>query len=261
MAKTETTKKVATTPILVVLASLILPGFGQFLSKKRTRGLLILTTTVVLAYLVNWSLVHQNIGKINLGTWITSWLWLPLILFWIWNVLDARAQLSQKTFSLLPGILFVSVVLYVIAYNVTDIKPKRLIERFGDARTVATFLINPDFITMNVGGVDKICAWSCMYTYIGDKLAGRPVTGPIRASDNLLQIIGSVKLVPASKWPVSLGLEAPGSKIKTFVAGSIIQTIAMGLMATLFSKILAIPISFFAARNIMARLPGGAAIY
>lgn len=261
MAKTETTKKVATTPILVVLASLILPGFGQFLSKKRTRGLLILTTTVVLAYLVNWSLVHQNIGKINLGTWITSWLWLPLILFWIWNVLDARAQLSQKTFSLLPGILFVSVVLYVIAYNVTDIKPKRLIERFGDARTVATFLINPDFITMNVGGVDKICAWSCMYTYIGDKLAGRPVAGPIRASDNLIQIIGSVKLVPVSKWLVNLGFAAPGSKIRTFVAGSMIQTIAMGLMSTIFSTILAIPISFFAARNIMARLPGGTAIY
>ena len=100
-----------------------------------------------------------------------------------------------------------------------------------------------------------------MYTYIGDKLAGRPVVGPIRISDNLLQIIGNVKLVPASKWLVNLGLAAQGSKVRTFVAGSMIQTIAMGLMATFLSTILAIPISFFAARNIMSRLPGGTVIY
>ena len=100
-----------------------------------------------------------------------------------------------------------------------------------------------------------------MYTYIGDKLAGRPVVGPIRVSDNLLQIVGTMKLVPASKWMVNLGLAAPGSKIRAFVGGSMIQTIAMGLMATLLSTILAVPISFFAARNIMSRLPGGTIIY
>jgi phosphonate ABC transporter permease subunit PhnE len=261
MAHKEITPRTATNPTPVTLASLVIPGFGQFLSKKRTRGFLILITTVVLAYLVNWSLVHQNIGKIILGSWTTSWLWLPLILFWIWNVLDARAQSVQKTFSPLPGILFVSIVLYVIAWNVTAVKFNRLIERFNDARIVATNIINPDMITVNVNGQDKICAWTCMYTYISDKLAGRPVAGPIRASDNLLQIIGSVQLLPAYKWMVSLGLSAPGSKIRTFVAGSMIQTIAMGLMATLFSTILAMPISFFAARNIMTRLPGGTFIY
>lgn len=261
MAKPETTAKTAATSTLVVLASLVIPGFGQFLSKKRTRGLLVFITTVVLAYLVNWSLVHQNIGKVNLSGWTTSWLWLPLILFWIWNVLDALAQAVKHTFSSLPGILFVSIVLYVIAWNVTAVKFNRLIERFSDARIVATNIINPDMITMNVNGQDKICAWNCMYTYIGDKLAGRPVVGPIRISDNLLQIIGNVKLVPASKWLVNLGLAAQGSKVRTFVAGSMIQTIAMGLMATFLSTILAIPISFFAARNIMSRLPGGTVIY
>ncbi len=40
-----------------------------------------------------------------------------------------------------------------------------------------------------------------------------------------------------------------------------IETIAMGLMATIFSTILAIPVSFLAAHNIMARVPGGTAIY
>jgi phosphonate transport system permease protein len=40
-----------------------------------------------------------------------------------------------------------------------------------------------------------------------------------------------------------------------------IETIAIGLMATLFSTILAIPVSFLAARNIMGRVRGGMAIY
>ncbi len=48
---------------------------------------------------------------------------------------------------------------------------------------------------------------------------------------------------------------------KTFVAGSMLQTIAMGLMATLFSTILAIPVSFLAAHNIMSRIQGGMVIY
>ena len=256
-----TTEKNTPSSTLVVFASLILPGLGQFLCKKRSRAVLVLITTGLLTYLVNWSFVHQNIGKIHLGNLVTSWLWLPLVLFWVWNVVEAWAISARKSISPLYGILLVSIILYVIAWNVTAVKLNRLIERIGDARIVATNLVNPDMITINEKGQDKICAWSCMYAYIGDKLAGRPVDGPIRISDNLLEIIGSVKSMPAPKWMVNLGLAAPGSNKSTFVAGSMIQTIAMGLLATLFSTILAFPISFFAARNIMARLPGGAAIY
>ena len=261
MAKTEAVPKPVANLLVLRWSSLIIPGLGQFLSKKRTRGGLILLTIVVLAYLVNWSLVHQNIGKISVGGVVTSWLWLPLALFWAWNVLDARAMAAQKTSSPLIGILCAAIVLYVIAWEVTDVRLNRLVERFNDARTVATNLLNPDMITITVNGQDQICAWRCMDTYIGDKLAGRPVDGPIRASDNLLQIFGNLKLVPAARWQVDLGLATPGGKVKAFNAGSMIVTIAMGLMATLFSTILAIPISFFAARNIMARLRGGAVIY
>ena len=149
----------------------------------------------------------------------------------------------------------------MIAWNVTDVKLNRLVERFNDARTVATNLLNPDMITMSVNGEDQICAWSCMKTYVSDKLAGRPPAGPIRVSDNLLDIIGRVKLMPAPKWQVRLGLAEAGSKVNTFVAGTMIETIAMGLMATIFSTILAIPISFLAAHNIMSRVPGGTVIY
>jgi phosphonate transport system permease protein len=96
---------------------------------------------------------------------------------------------------------------------------------------------------------------------MGDKLAGRTPQGVIRASDNLLDLFGRIKLVPASKWQVMLGLAESGAKTKQFVAGTLIETIAMGLMATIFSTIIAIPVSFLAAHNIMSRLPGGTALY
>ena len=229
--------------------------------KKLSRGLLIFLTTAALIFLVVWSLVNQNIGKITFGGLVTSWLWLPLILFWIWNVLDARAATLNKTLGNLPGIVFAAIIVYFIAWNVTDVKLNRLVERFNDARTVATNLLNPDMIAITVGGQDQVCAWSCMYTYVGDTLAGQPTQGPIRLSDNLLDIVGRMKIQPASKWQIDLGLASADGKANNFVAGTMIETIAMGLMATIFSTILAIPVSFLAAHNIMSRIPGGTAVY
>src|SRR6266487_5585571 len=241
--------------------SLIVPGLGQFLQKRRERGLLIFLTTIILVLLIQWSLKNQGIGKVSIGDITTSWLWLPLIMFWIWNVLDARAFVANRTFTLLPGILFAAIIIYVIAWQVTGIKLGRLVERFNDARIVATNLLNPDVITISINGQDQICAWKCMSQYIGDKLAGRTPQGVIRASDNLLDLIGRIKLVPASKWQVMLGLAESGTKMNQFFAGTLIQTIATGLMATIFSTIIAIPVSFLAAHNIMSRLPGGTALY
>jgi phosphonate ABC transporter permease subunit PhnE len=116
-------------------------------------------------------------------------------------------------------------------------------------------------VTISINGEDHICAWSCLYDYLGDHIAGRPPQGVIRVSDNLLDIVGRVKPVPAPRWRVALGLAEPGSRVNGFVAGSMVETIAMGLMATLFSTILAIPVSFLAAHNIMSRVPGGTAVY
>jgi len=241
--------------------SLIVPGLGQFLQKRRKRGILIFLTTLILTLLIQWSFGHQAVGKVNPGGVTTSWLWLPLILFWVWNVLDARAFVSKGTASILPGLLLAAIIIYVIAWQVTGVKLNRLVERFNDARTVATKLLNPDVITISVQGQDKICAWQCLSTYLGDRLAGRQPEGLIRLSENFLNLIGRIKLVPASKWQVMLGLAESGAKTNQFVAGTLIETIAMGLMATIFSTIIAIPVSFFAAHNIMSRLPGGTALY
>jgi phosphonate transport system permease protein len=261
MATSKKMLRPPTKPTLLIFASLAIPGLGQFLLNKRWRGVLILLTTAVLAFLINWSSVHQKVGLVTIGSIQTSWLWLPLILFWIWNLLDARTLSAHKTLNLLPGVAFVALILYVIAWNVTEVKINRLIERFGDARIVALNLLNPDVFAISINGEDTICDWSCMYTYLGDRFAGRPPAGIVRISDNMLDIFGRMKPMPAQKWQISLGLATEGSKINTFVAGTLIETIAMGLMATLFSTILAIPVSFLAAHNIMSRIPGGTVIY
>lgn len=223
--------------------------------------MLIFLTTGILIFLISWSLVTQNIGKVQVAGFITSWLWLPLILFWVWNILDARPLKAEQTFSVLPALLFAAIIIYVIAWQVTGVRLDRLVTRFGDARVVATNLLNPDVITISINGQDQICAWKCMSEYIGDKLAGRTPQGVIRLSENFLNLMGRNKLLPASRWQVRLGLAEPGTKTNQFVAGTLIETIAMGLLATLFSTILAIPVSFLAAHNIMSRLPGGTAIY
>jgi len=261
MTSSENAIPPSSNSVLYTLSSLVIPGLGQFLLKRRERGLLILLTSVVLAFLISWSLDHQNIGKIEVGGRATSWLWLPFIMFWAWNVFDSQAIKASRIFTARPGIFFVAIILYVIAWQVTGVRLDRLVKRFNDARIVAANLLNPDMITISVGGQDKICAWSCLYTYIGDKLAGQPTEGIIRPSDNLLRIIGTVRPLPAAKWQIALGLAESGSKVNTFVAGTMIETIAMGLMATLFSTLLAIPVSFLAAHNIMSRVPGGTAIY
>ncbi len=245
----------------MALCSLVIPGLGQFLLGRRGRGLFIFLVAAALVALVDWGLVDQEIAIVQVSAIATTWLWLPLTLFWLWNFLDARAISLRQPTAVAAGVLFVAIILYVIAWDVTDVKLARLVERFKDARTVAANLLNPDVVTISINGQDQICAWSCLYDYGLDRLNGKPVPGTIRLSKNLLDIIGEVKPVTAPRWEVSLGLAAEGSKVNTFVAGTMLQTIAMGLMATIFSTILAVPVSFLAARNIITRIPGGTAIY
>jgi phosphonate transport system permease protein len=261
MATSESTLKNPINSTSALFASLILPGLGQLLLKKRSNGFFIFITAAVSAFLINWSFGHQNVGKVSVGGLITSWLWLPFVLYWIWNIRDARAVAERKRSNIIPAIVLIGLILYVIAWNVTGVKLGRLVERFRDARVVVTSLLNPDVVTISINGEDRICAWKCMSTYVSDKLAGRTPAGVIRWSDSLLDLIGRVKLVPASKWQIALGLAEPGAKTKQFVAGTLIETIAMGLMATIFSTVIAIPISFLAAHNIMSRVPGGTALY
>ena len=142
MTSLQTTPVSARTSPLLSYSSVIVPGLGQFLSGKRGRGLMIVLTAAVLGYLLYWSFIEQEIGQVTLGGLTTSWLWLPLGLFWAWNVLDAYAASRSRSISMLPGLLLAAVILYVIAWDLTDVRLNRLVERFNDARSVAGNLLN-----------------------------------------------------------------------------------------------------------------------
>jgi phosphonate ABC transporter permease subunit PhnE len=241
--------------------SLVIPGSGQFLLGHKWRGLIIFLAAVITAFLINWALVQQKIGGISLGSVVTSWLWLPLILFWAWNVVDAYRTAQKEAFSPLLGVLMIAIVIYVIAWNVTEIKLDRLVTRFNDARSVMNMLINPELATVTINGEDQVCSWSCLYQFYSARLAGRQPTEDVTVSSDLLDIFGQIKQEDAPSWEVKLGLAKKGQVINAYIAGKMVETIAIGLMATIFSTLLAFPLSFLAAHNIMSRIPGGQVIY
>ena len=218
------------------ILSLFVPGAGQFYLKDRGRGVMILLAALVQGYLIYWALDNYKIAQVITGRIQTSWLWVFLALFWVWNVYDAYRLAQGKRRSELIGMLLPAVVVYIIAWQVTDVRLDRLVTRFGNALKIGNDIIHPDLFTQDASG-----AWV--------------------PSENFGYIFGTVAPKPAPDLLVRLGLVQPGALVPTFQAGKIVETIALGLMSTIFSTILAIPLSFLAAHNIMSRVPGGTVIY
>jgi phosphonate transport system permease protein len=122
-------------------------------------------------------------------------------------------------------------------------------------------LANPEFAVVDVNGQRRVCSWGCLAEYFGARLVGREPPRPVQVSENVYDIFGRVDAKPARPWMVRLGLADQGQAVPTFIAGKMVETIAIGLMATIFSTLIALPLSFLAAHNIMSRLPGGTAFY
>jgi len=215
-----------------------------------------LLTTAIIGFCINWGLVDFHIGQVNIGSFQTSWLWLVLGLYWAWNVRDAWLLANGKTGGGAWGFILIALVLFVIAWNVTEAKPDRLITRFNAAKVVMLQLLNPDIFTMDVNDEPTICDWGCVVGHLNGSIQGE-----LRLSNNFGDIMGRVVNAPPPAWEVQLGLAAKDSTVPTFQAGKMIETIAIGLLATLFSTLIAVPFSFLAAHNIMSRVPGGLPIY
>ncbi len=244
------------TPVQAFVFSALIPGSGQLRLGRLWRGTLILGAATLLLFIINWGLVNFKIAQVTAGAVVTSWLWAPLILFWGWNVWDAYAAASGRHSNTLLGVACAAVILYVTAWNVTDIKLERLITRFADFRKVAVDIVNPDLFAITVEGEARPCPWGCI---IAAARAGR--LAEVTPSENFGDIIGRITEVKADGLLVGLGLAQPGQPIRTFIPGKLFETVALGLLATIFSIIVAVPLSFFAAHNIMMRVRGGAAIY
>ncbi len=246
---------------VVPFLSVVIPGSGQIALKKTWRGITILVMTLILGFLVNWAYVKFKIGKIQINDAQSfTWLVIPLVLFYLWNILDATLLAKNKKSSILIAVLSAAIILYVIGWSVTGVKMDRLITRFADARTVMNRLVNPDLFSTHEGDKIVVCSWGCLWDYSVSKIRG--VEGPdVFVSSNFGQIFGQQGTITAPSWKVMLGQATKNQRIPGFETGKIVETIAIGLMATLFSTVLAVPVSFLAAHNIMRRIKGGSAIY
>jgi phosphonate transport system permease protein len=215
-------------PILAGLLSLIVPGAGQFYAGKRGRAVAILLALIAQVYLIYWAFDNFQVGQLIIGGIQISWLLILLALFWIWNVVDAFRLVQGERAPDLIGVLVPLLVVYIIAYQVTDVRLDRLVTRFDNLLKIGSDIFHPDLLTQDAAG-----AWM--------------------PSENFGYIFGSI-------GPEVMGQLGP-IVIPVFHAGKIVETIALGLISTIFSTILAIPLSFLAAHNIMLRVPGGTVIY
>jgi len=243
-------------PVWPTLLSALIPGSGQLYLRRYWRGALIFLAAALLTFVINWGLVNFKIGQVALGGLTTSWLWAPLALFWAWNIWDAYTVATEHNSNTLIAVVCAAIILYVLAWNVTDVKIERLITRFADFRKVAVDIVNPDLFSITEQGEARPCSWRCLIAAARDgKLAA------VTPSENFGDIIGRAGPVKASGLPVGLGLAQPGQTISVFMPGKLFETIALGLLASIFSIIVALPLSFFAAHNIMSRVWGGTVIY
>jgi TRAP-type uncharacterized transport system fused permease subunit len=131
-------------PIIALITSLFIPGLGQLLSRKFWRGIAFFAITLICAFLTNWAFVHVNIGKIQIGSITTTWLWLPMIILWLWNVLDSLSIARGTKINLLPAVLCAGIILYVVAWKITNVNLTRMVNDFGDMKTILTQIANPD---------------------------------------------------------------------------------------------------------------------
>ncbi len=230
------TSEVSRNSLLPVLLSLIIPGAGQFYLKQRNRGLAIFAVFLIQFLLTSWAFDNYQVGLLVISAFETNWLWIFLVVFWVWNVNDAHRLAQNKRVTNLFAMVIVALVVYIIAWQVTDVQLVRLVTRFGNALKIGNDLIHPDLFTQDASG-----NWV--------------------PSENFGYIFGTIEQQPPPELFVRLGLVSPTTMLPTYQAGKIVETIALGFLATVFSTIIALPLSFFAAHNVMVRVPFGNTIY
>ena len=220
-------------PLLASLLSLLVPGAGQFYLGNRSRGLAIFFATLVCGILIFWA---QDNFRVAVGGNMAIALWVILGCFVVWNIFDAYRRACRQPSNNLIGLLLPTLIIYIIGWQVTDIRLERLVTRFNYATKIWNDIIHPDLFTQ-----DAVGNWI--------------------PSENFGYIFGSMADKPVPGWMMQLGLVQKDALVPTFQAGKIIETIALGLMATLLSTLFAVPLSFLAAHNIVSRVRGGTLIY
>lgn len=122
-------------PLLGACLSIV-PGLGQIYAGALSRGVALLMTVTVTALLVRWQ-----------GS---TFLYAGIILAWLWNIWDAYSLAQGRKISLVPPFLIIGVIVYIIGWQVTDIKLFRLVTDVADIKPLVSDLLQPAILERSI---------------------------------------------------------------------------------------------------------------
>ena len=136
MAMKEKETAMKKSPALASILSLLLPGLGQLYIGQLTRGVALLVAILVAALLAQWK--------------ESSFLYPGILLAWLWGIWDSYNLAQGRKISLVPPFLIIGIIIYIIGWQVTDIKLKRLITDIGDIKPLVSDLVQPAFLERDI---------------------------------------------------------------------------------------------------------------
>ncbi len=118
--------------ILSLFLSLLIPGLGQVYLGELVRGVAFFLSVVVTSLLVRWR------GD--------EFLYAGIAISWLWSGWDAYNLGRGRRLSPAFPFLIVALIVYIIGWQVTDIKLTRLITDVGDIKPLVADLLQPAFL-------------------------------------------------------------------------------------------------------------------
>ena len=335
--KNNSDKKPLLSPIFAAISSFIFPGLGQIFARELRRGILLIFSYVTIAGLLIWRILQagrrykdlvEKISKAYEFEPILILITILLILFYIWNIIDAffltKMKLNDSKISGAGILFFALIIFFILGWQIGGIEPITFFSRIDQA--VPTFskvlwpwdkaIVYPEEFKTIKAEIQSPCT---------DAVAGEVTTNPEEpyiytipncgnpseidgTPGTTFKIIGSgfkagteieiwwkdpinnefrqrkdgkyVVFLPEDDGSFEIEVEMPyriippvageGPKIWQVQARQLqsvgkgeistelkltlekmIETIFIGMMATFFGIILALPFSFLAAKNLM----------
>jgi phosphonate transport system permease protein len=298
---------------LPALASLVVPGSGQYLLGSRGRGVSLLVAILALSALILWQ-----------GS---PALFAPLAFIWLWGAWDAYRLAGGRHGRTALPVLLAALAIYGLGYTSTEVHPARLISGWSSMLPYLKALTQPELLTHptedRVGFIpiqvpcvsplppsgrsasqEPVVTTNVPCASVGDTIvvSGEGFLPDFEGEIWWINPIGDLQRILENgepllfttdaegrfqvSFPVPLAvpltsLPAPGetqthtiraeqhkpygslepTQTLSLVIEKIGETVALAFMATVLGLILALPVSFLAARNLMWGNPATRAIY
>ena len=308
------------------LASAIVPGLGQLLTRRRARGLAIFGLVALMLGLIAWIITPQEpsltVIPVKGESAFLGWL-AAVAIVWLWNIWDAAQPARPPAW---VPVLTATAMFLVLGWQVTQIDLAALAQHTDRVMLILRPMLRPDFVQPRS---EKLEAWVTLQVPCGEtppdgrnSINGQSLT----LSAGCASVGETVSVTGSGFWPsapahlvwqspigdffplrtpeapegLAAATDAAGNFSTSFVVPNAIppgidpnlpqdqrlyirqeqalggyelstngyfvvlgvyQTLALALMATTLGALLAIPISFLAARNLMSANPLTLTVY